>query len=400
MVAAATYEPRPEGLPDGMPNISVGAGPQVVNLGDWPYLTERKILGIPAVWRCVNIVGGGIATMPQHCYRGLEKIEPQPRLLADPHPTRTRTEIWFSILMAALLHGNGLAILSEPDRLGFPQTIRPVHPLRMAMEEIDGEVVEYYYRPRDNGEGQRFLSPEEVLHIRWLTPAGDSWGMGVLAAMQRALQLAMDQREHASGWFGGAAIPSGILQLANPNPSQKIVDDAKALWQERHGGPSREVAVLPGDVHFQPLGTTPEATQLLASRQLSNLEIANMFGVPPHMLGANQPGQSLTYQNVEQEGIDFLLHTLLQWVTQIEEALSRHVPRTQRVRLNVDAVMRVATLDRSRAYQIALGTGSNPGWLTVDEVRALEGRLPLAVEPPGLQGTPELGIITGANNGG
>jgi hypothetical protein len=78
----------------------------------------------------------------------------------------------------------------------------------------------------------------------------------------------------------------------------------------------------------------------------------------------------------------------------IEESLTRHVPRTQQVRFNTDGLIRVATLDRFRAHQI----GINAGFETVDEVRAMERREPLAVTEASEEVATQvqLGVIGGA----
>lgn len=394
---------------EGGPNLNVGATPRVVNFENWwPQLDERRALGHPALWRAVNIIAGSIASMPIHAFRGLERLEPASRLLTLPSPSRPRAVIWHQMMESVLMHGNGIAILSDPDRLGYPQRMRPIHPLRVAARLVDGEIEEYAYYPNgDNGNGNgdswnrpvRWLDPTEVLHIRGLTIPGEAFGLGCLEVFQRSLGLADYLHEHARGWFEGAGIPSGILQLANPNPSQAIVDKAKEDWMNKHTGPQREPAVLPGDVEFKPMATTPEASQLLQSRQYSNLEIALMFGVPPYMLEAQQPGRSLTYSTTEMQGIDFVRFTLLYWMTQIEEALSVLIPGVQYVKFNVDGLLRASTLDRYKAHEIAL----NAGWLSVDEVRRLEGRPPFeepsqegqpAEQPPGPQ-TPEFRVVGG-----
>ena len=52
-----------------------------------------------------------------------------------------------------------------------------------------------------------------------------------------------------------------------------------------------------------------------------------------------------------------------------EEALSTLLPRGQRAVFNFDAVLRADTQTRYDAYE----TGLRAGFLTIDEVRALEG---------------------------
>jgi HK97 family phage portal protein len=395
---------------------------------------ERRALGHPALWRCVNIVAGSIASMPIHAYRGLERLESVSKLLTQPSPSRPRSMIWHQLMYSALMHGNGVAILSGPDRLGWPQRMRPVHPLRMVARLVDGEIVEYAYFPAtDDGEqfavgsspnvGQinqrpvRWLDPSEVFHMRWVTIPGEAFGLGVMQLFQRELGLAEYLREHAGSWFEGGGIPSGILQLANPNPSQEIVDRAKEDWMRKHGGPRREPAVLPGDVTFQPVAATPQDTQLLASRQYSNLEIALMFGVPAYMIEAQQSSRSMTYSNVEDEGIQFLRTTLMWWLVQIEETLTTLIPGVQYTKFNVDGLLRSDTLNRYQAHQIA----ANVGFLSIDEIRRLEGRPPFgepsqenqpAEEPPNASAaapappgapappTPPFTIVGGHSSGG
>lgn len=392
--ADISFQPRPAGLPNGMPNINVGAGPRVVN---WPIDTTRMdeiyALGHPALWRCVHIVAGAIASMPMHAYRDLDRVEDPSRLLTDPSPTRTRSSVWHTMVEALLMHGNALAILGEPDRLEYPQTFRPIHPLRVWAEEVDGEILRYLYQPRSgngngNGNGQPpepiELEPSEVMHIRGITIPGEPFGIGVLEAMQRSLTVADYLRDYAKSWFEGSGIPSGIIHLANPNPSQQVVDDARERWREAHGGPNREPAVLPGDVNWESVAQPPEASQLLQSRLFSHLEIALMFGVPPHMLQAQQPGPSMTYQNVEQQAIDFVKWTLLFWLEQIEETLTHYIPRGQYVKFNLDGLLRTDTLNRYRAHQI----GVEGMWLSTNEVRAMEGRPPLTPEEMAAMTTP------------
>jgi HK97 family phage portal protein len=135
-------------------------------------------------------------------------------------------------------------------------------------------------------------------------------------------------------------------------------------------------------VEWKPVASTPEASQLLATRQWSNLEIALMFGVPPHMVQAQQSGQSMTYSNIETEAIDFVKFGLLYWLTQIEESMPTRLPGVQYCRFNLDALMRTDTLNRAKSYEIF----ANMGALTTTEIRGLEGRPPLEEirQPPGV----------------
>ena len=94
------------------------------------------------------------------------------------------------------------------------------------------------------------------------------------------------------------------------------------------------------------------------------------------MLGV--PGDSSTYANVESRMIEFKAFTLNPWQRRIESALDAQLPRGTSLKIRTDGLLRADTSTRYAAYKTALESG----FMTVDEVRALENRAPLAPEEP------------------
>lgn len=80
----------------------------------------------------------------------------------------------------------------------------------------------------------------------------------------------------------------------------------------------------------------------------------------------------MTYTNVADADLTFARWTLTQYLREIEEAFSALLPRGQQARFNLDAILRPSTKARYEAHQLALAAG----FLTVDEVRAIEGLPP------------------------
>jgi HK97 family phage portal protein len=97
-------------------------------------------------------------------------------------------------------------------------------------------------------------------------------------------------------------------------------------------------------------------------------QIARLFGVPANMLLASVDGNSMTYSNMEQEQMGFVRYTLSQYIIEIESALTFLTTRGTMVKMNVDSLLRSDTLSRYQAHQIAIASG----WMTIDEVRAIE----------------------------
>jgi HK97 family phage portal protein len=61
------------------------------------------------------------------------------------------------------------------------------------------------------------------------------------------------------------------------------------VWDARYRGSSNahQIAVLSGDVDFQPVAMRPEDAQFLEQRKLSATEVARIFRVPPWIIGAD-----------------------------------------------------------------------------------------------------------------
>jgi HK97 family phage portal protein len=110
--------------------------------------------------------------------------------------------------------------------------------------------------------------------------------------------------------------------------------------------------------------------ELNASREYAVAEIARIFRIPAHMIGAKSGSQ--TYTNNEQAGLNFLTFTLLPWLRRIEAAFSNLMPNAQRVEFDTSAFLRADTINRYRAHQL----GITSGFITPNEARHIEGMEP------------------------
>lgn len=97
------------------------------------------------------------------------------------------------------------------------------------------------------------------------------------------------------------------------------------------------------------------------------------------MIGG-EAGNSLTYATVEGRALDFLRYSIQPWLVRLESAIGQLLPRGQSVKFNVNALLRSTTKERYDAHAVALASG----FMTVDEVRALEdlGPMPAGARPP------------------
>jgi phage portal protein BeeE len=81
----------------------------------------------------------------------------------------------------------------------------------------------------------------------------------------------------------------------------------------------------------------------------------------------------MTYANVEQQQINFVMFTLRPWLVLLESSFSALLPDRQYVKFNSDALIRADLKTRWEVNQIRLNVGA----ANVDEIRAQEDEPPL-----------------------
>lgn len=319
-------------------------------------------LGIPAMWRCVQLIADSIASLPLVAFRNGNTIQPTPAILSQPDRTMTRVDMLASTVASLLIDGNAYWLLGDRDELGYPRqaVLLATDAVHIKTAE-NGAVVNYHVA------GQTY-SPEEVLHIRGLTMPGMVQGMSVIQHHRRTLGLSIAGEECAANVYDAGGLPVGVLEV-DADITRDEADALKAGWTEKNGGRNRTPAVLANGVRYKPLSFTPADLELIDARRYSAGQICTLFGVPPHMVGvAGASGNSLTYSNVNQDSIHFTRYTLRPWLSRVEQALSTLLPRGQNARFIVDDLLRADTLERYQAYQVGLAAG----FLTVDEIRKME----------------------------
>ena len=80
------------------------------------------------------------------------------------------------------------------------------------------------------------------------------------------------------------------------------------------------MAVLEEGMTFQPVALSNKDSQWLESRQVTVLDVARIFGVPPALLGHLEKA---SYSSQEAQNLEFLTHSLRPWLTRIEQAIGK-----------------------------------------------------------------------------
>ena len=344
---------------------------------DAANVTESTTMALSAAWRCLHILADGIGALEIYAYdeaEGDARIK-NPRILSDPWPMVTPVEWRAMVVSSLVMHGEAFLIPYDMDpRTGYPRQLPLIHPDLMDVRVVNG-------RPRYTMVGSDI--PLEVLHIRGLMMPGAVRGIGVVEAQRLGIQLALEMEKYQRGNLTMSSVPPVVIKVNRPEISAEQALDIQSRWIDKHGYGNRTPAVIPTSMDVQTFAWSPEDTQFLESKQYQAAEICWWFGIDPRVLGLAASGQSLTYSNIESTYVDLQRMSYTPWTSRIESALSRVIPRTQGVKFDFAPMLRTTLQDRYSSYKMAL----EGGWLTIDEVRALENMGPLGSDPSPEHGT-------------
>lgn len=216
------------------------------------------------------------------------------------------------------------------------------------------------------------LTVSDVRQLQLTHVPGEPLGQGPIQAWADGLRGAIDAHQYAAQWTKRGGRPTGILTT-----DQTLSADMAKEWKTAANAtmtPEGGVAVLGSGLTYKQCYLTPAELQLLDVRKVNVISVARIFGIPARLMLTSGDGDSKTYANMEQESILFVRHTLMPYMREIEAALSELLPDD--VRFNVDGFLRPDTTTRYAAHKVAI----EAGFLTIDEVRAIEGLNPLPKE--------------------
>jgi HK97 family phage portal protein len=346
----------------------IGAAPAA---GAGVRVTEENSVGMPAIWRAVNVISGTCAALPLHAYRskpGTDVAEPiNWQLLDQVHPDLTNFELFELVYTHLALWGNAY-LQKLRDQNGRVAELWVIHPSRVKAGRASDLSKVYQV----DGRFEDPLTDREILHIPGFGYDGVV-GVSPIRAARNAVGLGMAAEEFGSRFFDNGSLAGGILQTEQ-RLDKGQADALKSRWRRKAQGleNAHDVVVLDSGAKFQQLTIPPDDAQFIETRKFQIDEVARLFGIPAHMLMEVDRTTSWG-TGIEQQTLGFVRFNLQTWLVRVEQRLSTLLPRPQYVRYVVDGLLRSDTAGRYAAYATALQWGI----LNRNEVRALEERAPV-----------------------
>lgn len=351
-------------LPSSLDPYQITARPFIRNYSG-EIVNENTMFAHSAVLGAVTLLADAVASMPLELIRtrGDRSIKlPTPSVLVKPNSEQSIFEFVHQAMSMLVIHGT--AYIYAPRRTGeLPPEMRNIHPNKIKnLTRDDDGVVNYTI-------GGEEFSSRDIRAIHWMLLPGQLKGISPLEAQRNTIGMGIAMDRFLSAFYGEGATPSSVLET-DATITKEQAEILRDTWEDSHFK-RRRPAVLTGGLRWKSITTSAADMQMLEHREAIVRDIARVYRIPLHLL-AGTGGNSMTYQNVESAGINFVRYTLLPWMRRLEDAISEMLPLDQQVRFNADEYMRADLTTRVRAQQIQIASGT----LTPNEARAQENREP------------------------
>lgn len=334
--------------------------------------TSSRALQLSTVYRCVEVISDSIAQLPLEPYKidsDGYKIKftshPSYRLLnAEPNPRMSKFTFIKTMVVSMLLKGNAYAYI-ERDNNGNAVALHyiPAESVTIIKPQTIKDNVAYSVTGFGN-----VIEACNMIHLLNFTYDGIT-GISTIENARRTLGLATDAEGHCEGFFKGGANLAGVLKVQS-TLTTKQKNDLKTSWQSAFNaqtGTPNGVAVLEGNMDFQPITVNPADAQLLETRAFNVVDICRFFGVSP--VKAFDLSKS-SYSTVEATELAFLTDTLSPLIEKIEEELERKLYKPSEkasidVRFDTSALLRADKQSLANYYN----TLFNIGVISINEIR-------------------------------
>jgi HK97 family phage portal protein len=336
-------------------------------------VTSDSALRHSAVWACLRIRADLVSTFPIDVFRqvGKQQVEmPKPPVLVEPGGERWDYCDWMYASQFDMDRaGNDFGLITERNALGLPARIDLQSLADVTVIERK-ETGRLRYRIR----GVEY-EPEQVWHERQYVVAGLPFGLSPVAYAAWSIGEYLSAQQFALDWFSGGGIPKARMKNIAKIIPPKEATAIKARFQETidHGG----LLVHGRDWEYDMIQAEQAGTEWLEGRKFGLADISRFFGCPADLIeAAVSAGGTITYQNLTNRNLQFLIMHLGPAIARREKNLNKLLPRPRFVKLNTDALLRMDPETRGKMMDAAIAARR----LTVTEARELDNRPPLTTE--------------------
>lgn len=343
------------------------------------------------VFRCVQIIAKACAGIEWELYQkrlGGKPLEienhPLLLLLDRPNPMQGRGSFFEYFVAYYMLTGNSFIEAVRPKPSLPPTELWTARPDKMQIVPgPKGYPAKYVFKANEISK-EWLVNPvtmqSDMFHMKSFHPTNDWWGMSPLEAALYAL----DQNNSGQKWnlalLQNSATPSGVLQVkaSDINPGGMLSEEQfarlKSEIENEYAGAKNagRPMVLEGGMEWKQTSISPKDMEFLKNKEVTAIDIAEAYGVPPEMLGFGQK----TFNNYKEARMSFYEDTVLPLMDQIKTDLNNWLTpmfgKGLELSYDKDDIEALAPKREQKFTSV-----QNASWLTVNEKRVATGYEPL-----------------------
>lgn len=341
-------------------------------------VTIQTALQVPAVFCAVNFLSGVMASLPLHIYKkdgdtverdksadGLQNI------LQNAINDECTSFDWRKYKMQGVLTGGRGLTAIERNNSGRIINLYPLDPTKTTVKRVNGSKK---YVVQDGAE-QIEYEPREVIDIPFMLGTDGVSCLSPIMSSAPSIALAIAATNFGSKFFENGGVPpfAVVGNFSTPQAMQRAAKDFQDAVKKA-AKDKRQALTLPPGYDIKPIGVDVEKTQLLDLKKHSVEEVARIYSLPPVFLQDLTKG---TFNNVEQQDLHLVKHTVSRWAVQIEQELNLklfgRLSNKRYVKFNLDGLLRGDFKTRMEGFARGIQTGQ----ITPNEARKKEEREPL-----------------------
>lgn len=352
--------------------------------GAWQCNDELKcesLLAHPAVYACTTMISSDIGKMEFQVKRKTQdgiwsKISDAAieRVLKNPNHYQNENEFRVSWILSKIIHGVAYVLIDRDNR-GKPKAFHVLDPARVKPGVADDGSIWYNLsldRLTGIEEDNLQVPAEDIIDDAYAPLYHVKGGIGLGPLYACAVQVANGLRivRTSSDFFANNSRPGGIL-TAPGHISDDTAKELREKFSQYRGAKQGGIAVVGDGLKFETMSYSASDSQLVEQLNLSVDMVAMVFRVPLFKLRQTTPPNSAEAMN--REYFDSCLGHLI-------ESMGKHLDRAfdiygtdKGIELDSSFLFRLDSAARNARNKEAIAGG----WMTVNEVRALEDLPPV-----------------------
>lgn len=283
------------------------------------------------------------------------------RCLRYPNAYQTQSDFVISLVGHLLYHGNTYAWAKRNGRYEIAE-LHPIHgKARRAIMASDGDGL-YYDVRGDWGinwdyNADALVPSRDVFHVKLYPHNSLLHGESPITNAALSAQIGTTIQASSASFLRNMSRPSGVL-TTEAVLTQTQTQELRARWNEQSAKMNQgNVPILGGNMKWVPMSISANDAQIIATYNVSVLDIARVFRIPPALIGIENAGAAT--------GIESLINqwraTGLMFIAEhIERSLERlfELPADEEFRFDLDNLARSAFAEKITALTQAIQHGA------------------------------------------